>query len=1039
MRPWSILLGATLWFCFTVAAVAQRHRPSPQQDVHYVIDVTLDPRARLLTGAETIVYINRSADTLAELYLNLYVNAFRRNSRMEAYQAERYRAHGGSILSYLREPYLGYQEISDVRDGAGTELPYEYDDTLVRILLAEPLAPNSTVTLRLRFELKVPWLIRRMGWQNREGIEFTMAQWYPKVCVYDANGWHKAYYVGREFYGEFGTYDVTITLPPQYVVGATGQLMNAAGIEDMMRRNPIETRRMDEDGVAQDTGRQDFSGLANSLAGMNERMRDTLPMRTWQFHAQNVHDFAWCADPDYVVESMECDGVRLHFLYQPDVAGLWDKMKEWSCDLLRMMQNQVGPYAYRDFTIAQAGDGGMEYPGIVFITGHRGPFSLASVTAHEMAHNWFYGMLGNDESMEAWLDEGITSFYTTRLMEQLFGRYAMTEYESPFKARYYPKQDAREATFAAYEWWARQGYEEKVLTQADDFADDKSYQMAAYYKGQIFMFQLQYVFGEERLDSLMRLFFETWRLHHVSTGDFKRFLEKETGCELDWLFEAWLHTTDHCDYAVAGVNGKWITEGGQRYYDAVIRLERHGPMAMPLDVYVKLKNDSLRAYRIPAHTDDPDIDGLERRPTWVAGVTSYDLQLELEAAIEWVHLDTSLRLCDVNRMNNRSGVLPEMEWRWQRPVPPYPALDKYVIEHRPSVWYNGPDGLRIGYRAKGKWATDDHRIGAGIYTGIRSAEPDYEISYVTPVYGLGRQTTLSLESYRLEGRTLNSLGLSKKSFSQTWDRPPIHDVSIQYRHSRLVDSAYIPPGQAWDRQTVSTLILSWRRQSRLYDSPLFQASVETSFFGPGRGFSKILATYKFPWMVRRRVATLWIRSTAGYAIGHVPVQDRFYLAGASPREMFENRFYRSKGTIPSGAWLQDGRRHFYYDGGGSMAGYFDANPSGRRMAAVNLNLEIGNPFKWMFNWNTTWATSWEPCLFYDAGLTWKKDSELKRLRQRLLMDAGAGLRYPLFFIPGWWGRYALRFDAPVWINKPSINGDSRQLAARWMFGLDRVW
>lgn len=1024
-------------------AHGQRHMPGWQQKVHYTLDVELDVRSHRLTGFERIEYTNQSPDTLRELYLHLYINAFRRNSLMEQYQRERYRAQGGSLISYVRERYLGEQDVHSILDGGRAPLLFEFDDTILRVHLDRPLLPGGSETLTIEFETKVPWLIRRMGWNNAEGIEFTIAQWYPKMCVYDAEGWHKAYYLGREFYGEFGTYDVAITLPSEYLVGATGRLVNARDIEEMMAKDPADTwsDRLRDTNTVVDSGQVTID-LEKVLTRLSEAFRDSTrspSRRTWRYHAENVHDFAWSADPDYLYERAECGPVRLHFLYQPEVADQWVKMKEWVCTMMDYMNANVGPFAYSDFTVAQAGDGGMEYPGIVFITGNRGGFSLASVTAHELAHNWFYGMLGNDETTEAWFDEGITSYYTTRLMEHLFGRYAMRAYDHPLKARWYPKEDARVTTFASYEWWARQGFEEKVLTTSDEFSSDRAYQMAAYYKGQIFMFALEYYFGPDRMNGLMRDFFSTWRLHHVSTEDFKRFLEKETGTELDWLFESWLNTTDRCDYGVAGVKGRWISDNGRRVYEATVDLERQGRLAMPVDVYVKLANDSLWSFRIPARSDDPDIDGLERRPLWSPGVTRYALLLELDAEIEWVRIDTSLQLCDVNRLNNRSGWLPPIEWTFQKPVSPPPTLETYVIEHRPSLWFNRPDALRIGYRTKGRWATDDHRITAGVYSGIRSPSPDYEFSYSTPLYGLGRQTSLTLSSHRLEGRSEQRIGLNKRYYNRTWENPPIHDLSAWVSSTGLHDSSYIPRGQSWSTGAVNTIGLSWRMQTKWHTTPVLQASLISSTLASDNDFARVALSYKHPWILRRRAITLWARISAGYATGDVPDQDLFHLSGASPRETFENPFYRSAGTVPARAWQHRGRRRFYYDGDGGLAGYYDANPKGRRMAALNLYLDIGNPLRLLFGIDQPVVSTWTPFVFGGTGLAWNHDSELKRAGDLVLMDAGAGLRYPLAFLPSWWGRHVVRFDFPFWISRPSANGEKRSLAFRWVFGLDREW
>jgi hypothetical protein len=1026
MKP--LLVASVLTAALTAATVhPQVHLPGWQQEVAYTIDAQLFTTANVLTGTEIIRYTNRSPDTLSVLFLHVYANAFRKNSLMHQYQSEHSRS--GSIISHLKEEFLGGQSVDAVRDAQGRELATWLDDTILRIDLAEPLPPGETQTVRFEFTLKIPWLIRRMGRHNREGIEYSMAQWYPKLCVYDRDGWHRNYYLGREFYGEFGAFDVSLTLPAEYVVGATGRLVNASSIGAMMTTDPQLTQgdRTIVEAASPFNLREDTTGRIGLQA-----------MRTWRFRAEKVHDFAWCADPDYRWDSVSCDSVRINLLYQPSVEGRWAEMKGWAVRILRYLNENVGPYSYPEFTIAQAGDGGMEYPTIVFLTGERPRFSLASVTAHEMAHNWFYGMLANDETAEAWLDEGVTSYYTTRLMEHLFGRYANLQYDTAFKRRWYPLLDARVSTFAGYEWWAKQGFEEKSLTASDFFASDRSYGYATTYKGQIFMYALEYYFGRARLDSLMREFFRHRAHHHVSTDDFRRFLEKETGAPLKDMFHAWLNTTDACDYAVRGQSGRWVRENGRRYFDARIELDRVGRIAMPVDVFVKLENDSLLGFRIPAHPDDPDLPGLERRPVWNAVTTRYTLWLELDHAVSRVIIDTSHVLSDRLRMNNRTGILPPVEWHLQMPLRRYPTLDTYVMEHRPSAWYNGPDALRAGYVLRGRWATDEHRLAAGVFYGTSGGTVDYRLEYSTPLYSAGRQTTLQLTSYRMEGRSEQAVRLQKRYYTRTFDEAPVHDFRMGLRNSVRYDAAYLPRGVEWDGGKVNVLQVGWEVQTRRRDSPVIGSDIETSVFGSDWAFSRFVLTAKWPWVIDRRFAALELRSIAGYAVGQVPVQEQFYLAGASPRQMFDDRFYRSVGTLPASWWLNNsGDRHLYLNGEGSLSGYADAYPHGRRIVALNVNLMLQNPVGLVVD-RVPRLLRLNPFLFWDGGVLWNREADLRKpVWDIVLMDGGLGLTYELAYIPVWMGSYAVRWEFPIWVSRPSINGERRAFALRWVFGLDR--
>ena len=1019
--------------------LAQTHRPSWQQKIHYEIDAELDTEHRILNGHEKITYTNHSPDTLNVIYLNLYVNAFKKNSLMESYQNERNRYEGGSIISYLNERYLGYNKVRDIRDEEDGFLDFNTDDTMLKITLEKPILPGCTQSFTLDFELKVPVLLRRMGWHNREGIEFSMAQWYPKVCVYDQKGWHLNYYLGREFYGEFATFDVSLTLPEKYVVGASGILQNVPNINAMMKKNSEETlsdRLLVKKGPNPDSiaaNNKELESLLSEFANLMKEQRPANKLRTWVFHAEDVHDFAWCADPDYICESIEHDGVHIQLLYQPDVAEKWKDMKTWTSQILSYMNNHVGRYPYKYFTIAQAGDGGMEYPNIVFITGNRDAKSLASVTAHEMAHNWFYGMMANNETLEAWLDEGVTSYYTTRLMEHMFGRYANIDYDTRFKQQWYPKEDARIATYTGLDSWIKQGYEEKVLQQADFFKSDRSHLYSVYFKGEVFMFVLEYYFGRERLDSLMRKFFNTWHLHHVYTEDMKRFFEQETGCELDWLFEEWLNTTDLCDYAISKSGGRWSAD--KKNYEAEILLTRKGRIEMPVDLTVTLKNDSAFTYRIPAHQDDPDIADHERKPVWNKVSSEYLLYLDLPDAFKEIAIDTSLLLPDINRLNNRTGILPKTEWHFQLPVTRPPTLDTYVIEHRPSLWYNATDVMRFGYQFNGKWATDEHKIKAGIYYGVDPRKLDYEFRYATPLIGWGRQLYIGLDTYRLEGRTENTIYLNKRFYNTTLYRPPVHDFKIGFRSSYLFDSRYLPPGVLWEKNYVNVLELNWTLQTQSFDSPILKTKFETTTFGSNWNYSKISMNYRVPLTIIKKYVTLIPYVFGGYSTGTVPAQEQFYLAGASPTQMFENKFYRSRGTLPDKLWQDNGSRHLYYDGEGSMSGYADSNLFGRKIFTVNLDAKYKNPFTLITQKNLFFVTQFEPYVFYDIGILWDSNSRLRKdFKNYLLMDSGLGFSY-LLPVPSWIGNYKFKCDFPWWVNKPKRNGQRHEVAFRWLIGL----
>ncbi len=1042
-------LAAVLVLSVTTGQLSFADIQDWQQDVHYFIDAELDANTHILTGYEKIVYTNHSPDTLNKVYFNLYANAFRKHSNMRHYQDQRYSAFGGSWMGLLPEYALGEMEILSVSDGEDQILSHESDDTILSVLLAHPLLPGKKCILRIEFRLRIPVLIRRMGRHNREGVDYTLAQWYPKVCVYGREGWHLDYYLGREFFGEIGTYEISITLPEHYIVGATGCLLNAANPEVMLGIPADSTsgfRLLDS--VRR---KPDLTELPDSLLHSNLSLDEILsnletmavaispkePLRTWRYRQERVHDFAWCADPDYVSADTLCGETRVRILHLPDVSQQWRPVKSWVCGILKYMEENVGPFPYPDLTVAQAGDGGMEYPSIAFITGRRGEYSLASVTAHEVIHNWFYGALANDEVHEAWLDEGMTSYYTTRVMESMFGRFAMKESRTAWPFRYKYADDARIRTFSDYEWWAKQGYEEPVLKHADLFLTDESYGYSAYTKGHVFMNALEYYFGKNRFDELMKKYFKSYAYRHVSTQTLRTFMERESGTDLSSWFDQWLKTTGTCDYGIGNISESARNENGLRFYETRIQLHRKGSVIMPVDVYIQEKNGQWLGFRIPSHPTDPDIPELERRPVWNRFTDSYTLIIELGDAVERVVIDTSHLLPDVHRSDNMSGLLPPIDWSFQKPWRRPPATDVYRVEYLPSLWFNHPDGLRLDSRFQGVWAVDEHRLKTELYYGIRSRRPGYRFEYRTPIYSAGRQVELSLQSCRLEGRTEQDVSVNKKWFGAGYDYPPYHTLKAGLRYARLYDDDYLPAGIRWDRGHQTSFYMNYRFRPGYRKENRLDGAMETSFLHSEQQYVKFDMTFQYtiPWITK--FVNIRSRSFFGYSTGSVPSQSRFYLAGASPQEMFRQPLYRSAGTLPRDVWIRGQNRHWHLDGGGSMTGYYNADISTKKILTQSFEFTVPNIFYLMISRDLLILNRSEPFIFTESGLFWKENRSLFRhFRDAVVFDAGAGFIYRMSFIPEWMGRYQFRFECPFWVSRPSLNNaNEKQFKKRWVVGL----
>ena len=587
-----------------------------QQRAYYEMDVTVDVKSHLVQGKQRLVYQNNSPDTLDKVFYHLYFNAFQPNSMMDVRSRNLPDADSrvGSRISALKPNEIGYQKILQLHQN-GVPVQYTVVETILEVQLAEPILPHSSTVFDMNFESQVPVQIRRSGRDNAEGIAYSMAQWYPKMCEYDYQGWHANPYIAREFYGIWGDFDVKITIDKEYTIGATGYLQNA-----------------------QEIGH----GYEKPGTVVEKNKGKTL---TWHYFAPNVHDFVWSADPEYKHTSKQReDGMVMHFFYQENdrTKDTWAKLPDIMDAAFGIINRTFGQYPYKQYSFLQGGDGGMEYPMATLITGERSLGSLVGVSVHELMHSWFQMMLGTNESLYAWMDEGFTSYASTLVMNELrrMGKLDGTASPNPFAGVY--------TGFANF---AKSGREEPLSTHSDHFNSNAAYGVGSYTKGEIFLHQLEYIIGKKAFDTGMLRYFYTWRFKHPNANDFIRIMEKQSGLELDWYREYWVNTTHTIDYAVTGVED----ENGK----TVISLKREGKMPMPIDLVITMKDGSKTLYNIPLmimrgnkpqeFTDKKYVLAAD----WPWTHPGYKLVLPIEKSqIQQVEIDGSGRLMDVTTDNN---------------------------------------------------------------------------------------------------------------------------------------------------------------------------------------------------------------------------------------------------------------------------------------------------------------------------------------------------------------------------------------------------
>ena len=533
---WTVALVATTF----TSALGQY--PGWQQAVSYDMQATLDTASHQYHGVAKVTYKNNSPETLDKVFWHLFFNAFQPGSMMDVRSRtiEDPDRRVGSRIVELPEDEWGWIHMERVK-AFGQDAEFEEDGTVLVVDLPKALRPGKSVTFELAWTAQVPRQIRRSGWMNKEGVEYSMTQWYPRLCEFDHHGWHSNPYIGREFHGIWGDFEVTLDVPEGYVVAATG----------------VKTSEKSVDGP-----------------------KGTLRTQS-TFKAEDVIDFAWAADPDFVTESVAVGDVDLTLVHQadPEIDSNWTALAGYAAKAMAFINEDIGPYAYPQYTVAQGGDGGMEYPMITLVTGERSLRSLVGVTVHEMAHSWFQAMVATNESLHEWMDEGFTSWAESRCMAHLFA--------DPMK----PSDDPHGWAYASYIRQHLSGNEEPLITHADHYKTNRAYGVGAYSKGEVLVEQLGAIVGPEVRDAAMRRYFKEWSFKHPGPHDFKRVVERESGLELDWYFQDMMHTTNAVDYQVSGV---------QVHNDsAVVQLARLGDMAMPQDLTLTWEDGTTTSVHIP--------------------------------------------------------------------------------------------------------------------------------------------------------------------------------------------------------------------------------------------------------------------------------------------------------------------------------------------------------------------------------------------------------------------------------------------------------
>jgi Peptidase family M1 domain len=956
-----------------------------QQQVTYLITASLDEPSGVLTGHVRIEYANRSPDTLRDFFIHQYLNAFRPGSRWAAADS----AERRDRFQHLKDPDYAFERITHTTlmgVARQPDYPYAPDSTVAHWTLPRPLAPGESLVVAIDWQARLSTVPRRQG---RQGRRFDFAQWYPKVVVYDRYGWeaHPLYPAG-EFYGEFASYDVTLDLAADQVIGATGVPVEG---------DPGWEKAKADQALTIDYQREYYHAPRTTPCAAVASGRKCV-----RFHAEHVHHFAFSLNPAYVYEEGRYRDAVVRVLYLPSDRATWGagEAVRTTETALAWLDSLYGRYQWPQLTnVHRIEGGGTEFPMMIM----DGSASVGLIV-HETGHQYTMGQLANNEWREGWLDEGFSDFQEGWFFESHGG------------------PPAYEAVEPDILWLDLDRWSEPVATVSEHFSDFLIYNQMIYSKAQLFFEELRYVVGDATMRRILRAYFARWHLKHVDEDAFREVAEEESHQDLKWLFGEWLHGTPLFDYRLARVERRRLADGRWR---TVVTIERRGDGRMPVEVGDR---DTIYARA----TGEPAIERVEFTTTRKPGrlmldprgrTHDYDMLNNHERRAFVGRGAVTLRLDDPTR---------ERAWR-----------DRLVSAWLPVAWSNDFGGVTVGLRNRSNYLGRYDRglmlasVAAG--TGATDRIGVYG-RWSNPIRHVMPRTESSVAAWLVEGRGGVAVSIDRAlrrhlgfgadphaGFDALW----MATTNLSYVDRRLWDDAATVEAGPW----VSTAFRRGRAQ--VHARLGARGGLAFSHPGPGvstperydvEGFGRFTgeASVRAPFPLG---TTLGVRLFGGaYAGRSIPLaQRRIPISGADPYETFTDPLLRSRGAL----FVRPG---FYYHapGNGNLRGY--RSDLGGRWALT----ATGELTRSVWHRDGGILRSVELTGFMDGGLvdTLAVPPTTPGGKYTVLYDGGVGFvtRHQVRDLA-----WTMRFEVPLVVSRPTFAADVRlgggRLAFRWQLSL----
>jgi Peptidase family M1 domain len=1053
----------------------QNRRPDAaywQQDVAYKISAVMHEEDNRVDGTEELTYWNNSPDTLRYVYFHLYQNAFVKGSHLhELEEANGVKSH----LGKKEEAGLGITT-DNIRVG-GKATHTELDNSIMKVYLPEPLYPGAKTVFSMTFSTYYDkgGTRRRMQMYDAWGfMHYNGTQWFPKISVYDRmHGWDTYQHLNREFYGDFGLYDVTLDFPSNYILEATGVLQNRDEVLPKELRDKL-----------------DIKNFANKK--WNEPPSTIIPYvkgerKKWHYIGNNVHDFAFTADPSFRIGTAYWNGIECVAIVQEPHASGWQNATDYITKIIKTFSEDIGMYCYPKIVAADAQDG-MEYPMITLDggsePGYRGLFT------HEIGHNWFYGQVGSNETYRAAMDEGFTQFLTSWGLRRIDG-YAQvgSKPKSGYRQHFAEPVDVMDRNVLdRYQFDALNHNETALNTHSDDFNSALNHGGGyglVYFKTASMLYNLQYVLGDSLFQGAMHHYFEQWKFAHPYFEDFRASVIQYTHVDLSWFFDEWFETTKTLDYGIGGIHRIHGTDS------VAISFRRKGEMQMPIDFTVTDKSGGTQSYYIPNTWFEKQTTAtvLPKWYGWGKMYEDYTAHIYAPGGVKRVQIDTTYRFADRDIVDNYrtkglcispaaikttlDGGLAE---QWDR--------RKYRLYVRPDVWWNPIDGVKAGVHFEGDYLYTLYKIDATIWWNTHAlqesqyqtvsgegayamyAPVNYTFNYLSPV-----TRNLPKLQLQLNSRYLDGLWYHKAGFN--WLVNDKNTVTLDGRSMwrsqlngiDLYSFQYLTSPGDWSStfgERNTSMNLAWAHTyNYLNGNGKYTFSFRAPFFADGFDYSYA----QLEAVNNNNIGKLEVRTRVfgRYGLGNnIPSESALYMAGASPEEEMDNKYTRSIGFIPTdwqGISPYD-VNHFQQGGGLDLrgyAGYFAPDQrgntlmegyKGRSGAAVNVEVGLENYMPWKPHLLSNWLHA-NVYAFGDAGVMELSNFQQGYINQitpnatywsNVHVDAGLGFAFTIKS----WGVFekakplTIRLDLPVFLNRPPYSND-QYATLRYVVGINRAF